>query len=59
MEKWSKARAEEFLAQGYWFGSLPSAMKRSIIEHSELRQFQQDLRNNEIYYHLAPGLGRI
>jgi len=42
MEKWSKARAEEFLAQGYWFGSLPSAMKRSIIEHSELRQFQQD-----------------
>jgi L-arabinose isomerase len=24
-----------------------------------LREFKQDLRNNEIYYHLAPGLGRL
>lgn len=26
---------------------------------TRLREFKQDLRNNEIYYHLAPGLGRI
>ena len=32
----------------------------AIIEGgTTLRQFQQDLRNNEVYYHLAPGLGRL
>jgi L-arabinose isomerase len=24
-----------------------------------LRDFKRDLRQNEIYYHLAPGLGRL
>jgi L-arabinose isomerase len=32
----------------------------AIIDKStQLGPFQQDLRNNEIYYHLAPGLGRL
>ena len=26
---------------------------------TELRDFKQKLRQNEIYYHLAPGLGRL
>ena len=26
---------------------------------TKLRAFQQQLRNNELYYHLAPGLGRL
>ena len=26
---------------------------------TRLREFKQDLRNNEIYFHLAPGLGRL
>ena len=26
---------------------------------TELREFKRDLRQNEIYYHLAPGLGRL
>lgn len=30
-----------------------------IDADTRLRQFKQDLRNNEIYYHLAPGLGRL
>jgi L-arabinose isomerase len=30
-----------------------------IDEKTNLRDFQRDLRNNEIYYHLAPGLGRL
>jgi L-arabinose isomerase len=30
-----------------------------IDDKTNLRQFQQDLRNNEIYYHLAPGLGQL
>jgi len=30
-----------------------------IDAETRLRQFKQDLRNNEIYYHLAPGLGRL
>jgi L-arabinose isomerase len=30
-----------------------------IDAKTELRSFQQQLRNNEIYYHLAPGLGRM
>jgi len=30
-----------------------------IDSETRLRQFKQDLKNNEIYYHLAPGLGRI
>ncbi len=30
-----------------------------IDESTTLREFKQTLRSNEIYYHLAPGLGRI
>jgi L-arabinose isomerase len=30
-----------------------------IDKHTELRSFKQQLRNNELYYHLAPGLGRM
>jgi L-arabinose isomerase len=30
-----------------------------IDQKTELREFQQQLRNNEMYYHLAPGLGRL
>ena len=30
-----------------------------IDRKTEPRAFRQELRNNEIYYHLAPGLGRI
>ena len=30
-----------------------------IDRGTELRTFKQQLRNNEIYYHLAPGLGRM
>jgi L-arabinose isomerase len=32
----------------------------AIIDNStEIRTFKQELRNNEIYYHIAPGLGRL
>jgi len=30
-----------------------------IDAKTELRDFKQKLRHNEIYYHLAPGLGRL
>jgi L-arabinose isomerase len=30
-----------------------------IDKRIELRDFKRDLRQNEIYYHLAPGLGRL
>jgi L-arabinose isomerase len=30
-----------------------------IDDKTNLRSFQQELRNNEVYYHLAPGLGRL
>jgi L-arabinose isomerase len=30
-----------------------------IDSGTSLRDFKQTLRNNEIYYHLAPGLGRL
>ena len=30
-----------------------------IDGNTRLRQFKETLRNNELYYHLAPGLGRI
>ncbi|GAT32212.1 L-arabinose isomerase [Terrimicrobium sacchariphilum] len=30
-----------------------------IDAKTELRDFKQQLRNNEIYYHIAPGLGRL
>jgi len=30
-----------------------------IDAKTDLRSFQQQLRSNEIYYHLAPGLGRL
>lgn len=28
-----------------------------IDQDTTLRQLRQDLRSNEVYYHLAPGLG--
>jgi L-arabinose isomerase len=31
----------------------------TIDASTELRDFKAQLRNNEIYYHLAPGLGRL
>ena len=30
-----------------------------IDDSTEIRAFKQELRNSELYYHLAPGLGRI
>jgi len=30
-----------------------------IDAQTELRSFKNELRQNEIYYHLAPGLGRL
>ena len=30
-----------------------------IDADTRIRQFKQELRNNEIYFHLAPGLGRL
>ncbi len=30
-----------------------------IDAETRLREFKQQLRNDEIYYHLAPGLGRL
>jgi L-arabinose isomerase len=30
-----------------------------IDDATALRDFKQTLRNNEAYYHLAPGLGRL
>lgn len=30
-----------------------------IDDQTEVRSFKQELRNNEVYYHLAPGLGRL
>ena len=31
----------------------------SIDDRTDLRGFKQDLRSNEVYYHLAQGLGRV
>ncbi|HVT80933.1 MAG TPA: L-arabinose isomerase [Phycisphaerae bacterium] len=37
-----------------------AGLETAIIDaNTTLRDFQQTLRNNEIYYHLAPGLGRL
>jgi L-arabinose isomerase len=37
-----------------------AGVELAIIDHdTKLREFQQQLRNNELYYHLAPGLGRL
>jgi L-arabinose isomerase len=30
-----------------------------IDKNTTLREFKQELRNNEVYYHLVPGLGRV
>jgi L-arabinose isomerase len=30
-----------------------------IDAETRVREFKQTLRNNEIYYHIAPGLGRL
>lgn len=31
----------------------------TIDQKTDLRDFKKELRNNELYYHLAPGLGRL
>jgi L-arabinose isomerase len=37
-----------------------AGIELAIIDaNTSLREFKQTLRNNEIYYHLAPGLGRL
>ena len=37
-----------------------AGIETAIIDaKTELRDFRQELRNNEIYYHLAQGLGRV
>ena len=37
-----------------------SGIELVVIDgNTRLRQFKEMLRNNELYYHLAPGLGRI
>jgi L-arabinose isomerase len=37
-----------------------AGLELAIIDrHTDLRAFKQQLRNNEIYHHLAPGLGRM
>jgi L-arabinose isomerase len=37
-----------------------AGLETAIIDaKTNLRDFQQTLRNNEVYYHLAPGLGRL
>jgi L-arabinose isomerase len=37
-----------------------AGLETAIIDGAtNLRDFQQTLRNNEVYYHLAPGLGRL
>jgi L-arabinose isomerase len=37
-----------------------AGVEMAVIDaKTELRDFKQDLRQNEIYYHLAPGLGRL
>jgi L-arabinose isomerase len=37
-----------------------AGVELAIIDRdTKLRAFQQQLRNNELYYHLAPGLGRL
>jgi L-arabinose isomerase len=37
-----------------------AGIELAIIDgKTDIRDFKQQLRNNEIYYHLAPGLGRI
>lgn len=37
-----------------------AGMELVVIDaKTELRDFKQELRENEIYYHLAPGLGRL
>jgi CRP-like cAMP-binding protein len=40
MQPWSKDRADELLSRGYWFGALPRAMKQSILDRGEIREFK-------------------
>ena len=41
--------------------TLAQQNKRVLLIDAEtrLREFEQELRQNELYYHLAPGLGRL
>jgi L-arabinose isomerase len=41
------------------FAEIASLELVIIDHHTDLRDFKQQLRNNELYYHLAPGLGRL
>jgi L-arabinose isomerase len=37
-----------------------AGIELAVIDGStKLREFKQQLRNDEVYYHLAPGLGRL
>ena len=37
----------------------PALRLLSSTPETEIRDFKQELRQNEVYYHLAPGLGRL
>jgi L-arabinose isomerase len=41
------------------FAEIANVEVAVIDAATEINAFQQTLRNNEIYYHLAPGLGRL
>ncbi len=41
------------------FAEIAGVELAMIDQDTKLRAFQQQLRDNEIYYHLAPGLGRL
>ena len=41
------------------FGEIAGIETVIIDAGSELREFRQELRNGEVYYHLAPGLGGV
>jgi L-arabinose isomerase len=41
------------------FAAMAGVELAVIDANTTLREFQQDLRANELYYHLAPGLGRL
>ena len=38
---WTRETAEALLLGGYWFGTLPQAMKRAIVDSSEIRRFKR------------------
>jgi L-arabinose isomerase len=52
----SQALATEHMED---FAAMAGVELAVIDARTELRAFQQQLRNNELYYHLAPGLGKL